>query len=116
MFFKMTDFTLLTIGIGFFFACLHSLIWSGATWDKNARIVKAICGWLLVFILILMTGYDQRRVKRSHDFSIPATELSNTEMYYRSIELEKRKKRADTAKELDELTDELDLVEQKNVF
>lgn len=111
MFFRITDFTLLTIAIGFFFVGLHSLIWGGATWDENARIVKAICGWLLVFIFILIIGYDQRRITRAHDFTIPAEELSNTELYYRELELDRQKERKDTIKRANKLTNELDLVE-----
>lgn len=111
MFFKMTNFTLLTIVIGFFFTGFHSLIWGGTLWDEKARIVKAICGWLLLFIFILIIGYDQRRVTRAHDFAIPAEELSNTELYYRELELDRQKARKDTIKRANKLTNELDLVE-----
>lgn len=119
MFFRITEYTLLTILVWLFALSIYVIRWvyiQPVTQREKRK--KKIWGWLLLLTFVLINGYDQHRVIRAQNFDIPAEKLSNIELQYRKKELDRQKskldrqkERTDTIKQVDELTNELDLAE-----
>lgn len=119
MFFRITEYTLLTILFWLFFVSVYLIRWSYGQVMTNGEIKrkrkrKRMEGWLLLLTFVLINGYDQHRVIRANNFDIPTEELSDTELHYRKLELDRRKleldrqkAQADKIKQVDRMIDKL---------
>lgn len=115
MFFRITEYTLLTILFGIFFWGVYLIRWGYVlSMTRREKRNKRMEGWLLLLTVVLINGYDQYRVIRANNFDIPTEELSSTELHYRKLELDRRKleldrqkAQADKIKQVDSMIDEL---------
>lgn len=79
----------------------------------NNNTTKKTLNGIIVFWLVFWIGwlgFDQYRLQRAHNFSIPSAELSDTELEYRELELNRQKEQLNEenkADELDKLIEEI---------
>lgn len=79
----------------------------------NNNTTKKTLNGIIVFWLVFWIGwlgYDQYRLQRAHNFSIPSNELSDVELEYRETEINRQKEQLNEenkADELDKLIEEI---------
>lgn len=68
----------------------------------------------LCLIWMAGLGFDQYRMQRAHDFSIPSSKLSEVELEYREDEINRQKKKIAEEKKPEELDELIKEIEQES--